>query len=110
MFPDPTIKQFDYLSMLFFFDDVLIVLPLTYIFISYICNVLVSLSRSPSNGQVSGVLKEHNGTIRTVKFLGGGSGSEHAGSLLFASAGGGDCATRVWDAQSGKLSYRCYFV
>jgi hypothetical protein len=59
--------------------------------------------RSPSNGQTSGVMKEHNGTIRTVKFCASSGAPDTASSLLFASAGGGDFKTRLWDAQTGGL-------
>lgn len=64
---------------------------------------LSSCHYSPNTGNVSGVLKEHNGTIRTVKFLASSTTAGEPQSLLFASAGGGDCKTRLWDAQSGNL-------
>ncbi|KAJ1430642.1 WD40-repeat-containing domain protein, partial [Ochromonadaceae sp. CCMP2298] len=51
----------------------------------------------PRTGEVSDPLKEHNGTIRTVRFLPPTTGSVP----LIASAGAGDFVTRVWDARAG---------
>lgn len=48
-------------------------------------------------------MKEHNGTIRTVRFLASSGVPGTGNSLLFASAGGGDCKTRLWDAQAGTF-------
>jgi hypothetical protein len=59
---------------------------------------------SPNNGQMSNPMKEHNGTIRTVKFLASSGVAGAVNSLLFASGGGGDCKTRLWDAQAGAYS------
>jgi hypothetical protein len=55
---------------------------------------------SPQNEHMS----NPKGTIRTVKFLASSGVAGAVNSLLFASGGGGDCKTRLWDAQAGTYS------
>mmetsp|Transcript_5493 Transcript_5493/g.8369 ORF Transcript_5493/g.8369 Transcript_5493/m.8369 type:complete len:879 (-) Transcript_5493:165-2801(-) len=47
---------------------------------------------------VSGTFKDHNGTVRTVRF------SPHDAGTQLASGGAGDCRLRLWDVQTGSCT------
>ena len=62
------------------------------------------LSR-PSSGEVSEALKGHTGTIRVARFLLADNAAGSDGETAYlASAGAGDCLTRLWDVRQGQLS------
>ena len=68
----------------------------TIVMIQYIHSFLFC---SPRTGNVSDIMKEHNGTVRVVKF----NLTNSTSGIFVASAGAGDCKPRLWDAETGNL-------
>jgi hypothetical protein len=65
--------------------------------------LIVVYMNSPVSGAISDPMKDHNGTIRVVKFCSGSHKSSSGVPSMLASAGAGDFKPRLWDISTGKI-------